>query len=108
MRDALVGDRTLAAAAPGVQLTPTQKARYPEELEQRFHGRRFLPAVPELLNHEGTEVLLIGTSEDPTAELGIELHPEPESEWTADVFKQDLRMEKSQHPTEPLFTGEWR
>jgi hypothetical protein len=50
---------------------------------------------------------LIGTSEDPKAELGIELHPEPESEWAADVFK-DLRMEKSEHPTEPLFTGEWR
>jgi hypothetical protein len=56
---------------------------------------------------KAAEVLLIGTSEGPKAELGIELRPEPESELTADVFK-DLRMEKSQHPTEPLFTGEWR
>jgi hypothetical protein len=96
-----------ASAPPGVGLAPREKAGYPERLQEEFRGRRFLPATPELLNYEGVEVLLIGSTEDPQAELGIELHPQPESEWSADVF-QDLRMEKSRHPTEPLFTGEWR
>jgi hypothetical protein len=58
-----------------------------------------------LLNYEGVEVLFIGSTEDPQAELGIELHPQPESEWTADVVR-DLRMDKSQHRTEPLIKGE--
>jgi hypothetical protein len=96
-----------ASTPPRVGLRPRQKVDYPQHFQQQFHGRRFLPANPELLNYEGVEVLLIGSTEDPQAELGIELHPKPESEWSADVFK-DLRMEKSQHPTEPLFTGEWR
>jgi hypothetical protein len=39
--------------------------------------------------------------------LGIELHPQHESKWSADIFK-DLHMEKSEHPIEPLFTGEWK
>jgi hypothetical protein len=52
-------------------------------------------------------VLLIASSESPDEELGIELHPQPESEWTANIFK-DLRMEKLGHPVEPLFTGEWQ
>jgi hypothetical protein len=96
-----------ASSPPGVGLTTDQKADYPARLEGKFHGRRFLPAEPELLNREGAEVLLIASSEDPQEELGIELHPEPENEWSADIFN-DLRMDKSQHPIEPLFTGEWR
>jgi hypothetical protein len=58
------------------------------------------------LNSEGAEVLLIGTIEDAKVELGIELHPKRESEWTADVSR-GVRMEKSQHALEPLFMGEW-
>ena len=96
-----------AGSPPGVGLGPRQKAHYPEHLESRFRGRRFLPAEPELLDYEGVEVLLIGSSENPQEELGIELRPEPENEWSADIFT-DLRMRRSQHPVEPLFTGEWR
>jgi hypothetical protein len=96
-----------ASTPPGVGLTPEQKVTYPERLQEKFHGRRFAPAEPELLDYEGVEVLLIGSSEHPEGELGIELRPEPENEWSADIFN-DLRMEKARHPIEPLFTGEWR
>lgn len=96
-----------ASSPLGVGLTSKQKADYPEHLETKFQGRRFLPADPELLNYEGVEVLLIAASESPEEELGIELHPQRESEWSADIFK-DLRMDRSGHPTEPLFTGAWR
>jgi hypothetical protein len=39
-------------------------------------------------------------------DLGIDLSAEDESESTAEIFN-DLRMEKLQHPTEPLFQGRW-
>lgn len=95
------------SSPPGAGLTSKQKVDYPARLEAKFHGRRFLPAEPELLDYEGVEVLLIAASESPEEELGIELHPHRETEWSADIFK-DLRMEKSEHPIEPLFTGEWK
>jgi hypothetical protein len=96
-----------AGSPPGTGLGPGQKANYPEHLELKFRGRRFLPAEPELLDYEGTEVLLIGSSESPEEELGIELQRKPEDEWSADIFA-DLRMRRSQHPVEPLLTGEWQ
>jgi hypothetical protein len=96
-----------ASSPPGVGLGTRQKFEYPERLQSMFRGRRFLPAEPELLDYEGVEVLLIGSSENPEEELGIQLNPQPESEWSADIFK-DLHMERSHHPVEPLLTGEWR
>jgi hypothetical protein len=96
-----------ASSPPGVGLDASQRVEYPNPLEAKFQGRRFIPAEPELLDYEGVEVLLIGASESPDEELGIQLNPEPESEWSADIFK-DLHLERSRHPVEPLFTGEWR
>jgi hypothetical protein len=95
------------SSPPGVGLTSKQKVDHPERLQASFHGRRFLPAEPELLDYQGVKVILIASSESPEEELGIELHPQRETEWSADIFK-DLRMEKSEHPVEPLFTGEWK
>lgn len=95
------------SSPPGVGLTFKQKVDYPEHLQVKFHGRRFLPANPDLLNYEGVEVILIAASINPEEELEIELHPQHESEWSADIFR-DLRMDKSEHPIEPLFTGEWK
>jgi hypothetical protein len=96
-----------APSPSGLGLTSKQKVDYPERLQAKFRGRRFLPAEPALLDYEGVEVMLIAASESPEEELGVELHPQRESEWSADIFN-DLRMEKSEHPVEPLFTGEWR
>jgi hypothetical protein len=96
-----------ASSPPGVGLGSRQKVHYPERLESKFRSRRFLPAEPELLDYEGVEVLLIGSSENPEEELGIQLQPQPENEWSADIFA-DLRMRRSQHPVEPLLSGEWR
>jgi hypothetical protein len=50
------------------------------------------------------EVLLIGASEDVSGELGIQLHPQQETAATAEIF-QDLRLEKSRYPMNPLFEG---
>ena len=47
----------------------------------------------------------IGASADISEELGIELDPATETEDTAEL--NDLRMRKSRHPIEPLFTEKW-
>ena len=91
----------------GLGLDESRQAEFPKKLQERFRGRRFVQtAPPEFLNHEGAELLLIGTPGDAYEDLGIELQDEDESEGTADIFN-DLRLEKSQHPTEPLFKGKW-
>jgi hypothetical protein len=91
---------------PQAGLSRGQKAEYPKRLQEKFGDRRFINAEPELLDYEGAEVMLIGAREDPEEELGLKLQPQSETEWTADIFK-DLHMEKSEHPQEPLFKGQW-
>ncbi|HYE34367.1 hypothetical protein [Methylocaldum sp.] len=93
---------------PGVGLGKGQKARFPKHLQERFGRRRFLSAdPPELLDYEGVELLMIGAHEDPEKELGVALDPQDETLATAEIFK-DLRLRKSQHPVQPLITGEWK
>ncbi|MBI4497430.1 MAG: hypothetical protein HY689_05980 [Chloroflexi bacterium] len=92
----------------GVGLAPEQRAHFPEELQRRFEGRNFIDAdPPRLLDYPGAEVLLIGAAEDVSQELGIELYPEHETAATADVFTE-LRLDRQQHPVEPLLRGVWR
>jgi len=67
-----------APAPPGAGLPQDRRAQYPPELGERFGGRRFIPAdPPELLDHPGTELVLIGAAEDAARELGIELDATP-------------------------------
>lgn len=51
--------------------------------------------------------MLIGANEQPDEELGISLEPEKETQASADVVS-DLKLERDQHPTEPLFEGRWQ
>lgn len=95
-------------APKGLGLKEDQQARFPEKLQQRFRGRRFVGAEsPEFLNYEGAELLLIAASEDISKELGLEIDADHETETTADMIR-DLHMRKSRHPIEPLFQGTWR
>lgn len=88
-------------------LSPEQKASYPKELQEKFRGRRFIPAdPPALLDREGAELVLVAAAEDLEAELGIELDTEAERLHSADLF-EDLGLDESQHPTRPLTRGEW-
>jgi hypothetical protein len=97
-----------APAPPGAGRDPQQRAHYPEELKERFKGRRFAPVeVPDLLDYEGAEIVLIGASEDVRGELGIELATEDERVFDADIF-DELRLAPGELPTEPLERGELR
>lgn len=89
-------------------LSAEQKVEFPGTLQERFHGRKFLPVDPlDFLNYEGAELMLIGVAEDISKELGIELDAAEENERTAEIFR-DLRIRKSEHPVEPLFHGKWK
>lgn len=91
----------------GAGLPERAEAEYPERLQERFRGRRFIPAdPPDFLNHPGAQIVLISASGDPEDELDLELHPQEESESTAEIFN-DLRLEKSRQPVKPLLEGEW-
>ncbi|MFW6296179.1 MAG: hypothetical protein ACOC04_03190 [Halothece sp.] len=89
-------------------LSNQQKADLPKQLQKQFEGHRFINAnPPEFLDYSGIELLLISAASDVSEELGIELHPEDETEATAEIIN-DLRMRKSRHPIEPLLTGQWK
>lgn len=93
-------------APRGAGLGEEQKPDFPQKLQAEFHGKRFADIDPRMLDVEGAEILLIGASEDPEKDLGIKLDPQHETEDTAEIFNE-LRLDKSQHPIEPLIKGDW-
>ncbi|RUS19611.1 hypothetical protein BC937DRAFT_87200 [Endogone sp. FLAS-F59071] len=103
---------------PYAGLSASQKARFPSHLQEAFHNLRFIPvSTPEYLNVDNCEILLIGTSEDVSSELGPSgktLHKmeEDDEEEVArlgqdHVIFGELRLKKDKHPAEPL-RGEWK
>lgn len=96
-----------APSPPQAGLRAQQKAPLPEQLRERFRGRRFAELDPDFLDHEGTELMIVGATKTPEEELGITLEPEEEREADAAIFR-DLQLERDQHPLEPLFQGEWK
>jgi hypothetical protein len=95
-------------APPGVGLPQEDRPDLPQPLRERFHGRRFIPVdPPDLLDREGTELVLIGADDDVFEELGVRLDPQHETIETAELFN-DLRMERNAHPLKPLFEGRWQ
>src|SRR6266850_5600679 len=72
-----------APSVPGLGLDDTRRARLPRPLQSKFRGRRFIPLdPPDFLDHEGTELLLVGARQNVTAELGLRLDAERETEAT--------------------------
>jgi hypothetical protein len=93
--------------APGTGLDETRRANFPEHLQRRFRGRRFIDVdPPDFLDHEGAEIVLVGASHDVFEELGVQLDREHETAATAEIFT-DLRVERSLHPVAPLLKGQW-
>ncbi|MGW3173417.1 hypothetical protein [Streptomyces sp. NPDC001153] len=96
-----------AGAPAGVGPPPPQRADLPSRDQDRFEGRRFTSAEPELLDQEGTEFVLIGAAHDVERELDVQLDTEAESPESAEIFRR-LHMPREKHPVEPLTKGEWR
>ena len=97
----------LAGSPPSVGLEDERKAEFPDDLQERFGDRRFIPlAPPEFLDHEGAELLVMGSDEGPVENLDVDLSPECETEETSNLF-QELEIDRERHPVEPLLTGKW-
>ncbi|MDB5483794.1 MAG: hypothetical protein JWO83_4847 [Caulobacteraceae bacterium] len=95
-----------AATPPDAGLDPEHEAHFPKTQRERFQGRRFIPVeTASFLDYPGAELVLIGAAEDPQKELGLEFHPDHETEHTADVLK-DLRLPR-EIVHKPLFEGRW-
>lgn len=77
--------------------------RYSKREASRFHGNRWTPAEPALLDHKGAEFLLIPIHDDALAELAPQTPADPSRAHSLTT----LRMARTRHPVEPLFTGEW-
>jgi hypothetical protein len=92
---------------PNAGLDPHEEARFPKSLQAKFKGRRFLPLdPPDFLDHDGVELMLIGASENPEKEIGIEFKPDREDEYRADIFRT-LKLPR-ELVREPLFEGKWK
>jgi hypothetical protein len=79
---------------PGMR--PRRRMRLPATLQARFGKRKFAPADPELLDHEGVELVLIGGA----ADAGVDLDPSREAATRAEMFRE-LRA------LAPLTQGRW-
>lgn len=95
-----------AGQPKGAGLEPGRKPDYSDRLQKAFRGRRFASEDVRLLDHEGTEFILVGARRNPEEAYGEDLDAESESEKSTDVVKQ-LHFRKSEHPMKPLFEGEW-
>ncbi len=86
----------------GAGLAPEAEAFFPAPLQAQFRGRKWAPLEPAHLDREGAELVLVGTSEEPAAELGIRLEPDE----AGDVLAR-FGLDPARHPVAPLFSGEW-
>jgi hypothetical protein len=104
-REPVIGP--LLSSPPNVGLDPHEETRFPKSLQDKFGGRRFLPVdPPDFLDYDGAELMLIGASENPEKEFGIEFKPDREDEHRADIFR--IRKLPRELVREPLFEGKWK
>lgn len=107
-----------------VQPSSDRKVQLPPELQKMFERkntnipRRFIPLTSmQFLEHEGLEMLLVGTSNDLTRDLGTVgqlVEEEAEKEIQEGEFDspeslfEELRLKKQNHPAAPLQQGRWQ
>lgn len=89
----------------------SDEAHFPKSLEKEFHGRRFAGEDPHLLDFERAEFILIGATENPQRELGVDLAPGGQAPGgpapDAAAVLRRLKIPKRDAPIEPLVRGEW-
>jgi hypothetical protein len=95
-------------APPQLAQIATRQPDLPPELAERFGDHRFIPLEPpELLDHPGMQLLLIGAARDVADELDVDLDTERERTTRSSVL-DDLRLTAQDRPLMPLFPGDWR
>ncbi len=94
-----------AGSPAGVGLETDRQAEFPEELQEQFGNRKWIGAMPEFLNHEGAELLLVA-GDDLGTDLELDLEPETEEERSAELI-EELRLNLTERTIKPLFEGSW-
>ncbi len=96
-----------AGSPPEAGLAPEQQVEFPDHLQERFEGRRWLAAdPPAFLDYEGAEILLIGAAEDVDVGGGPEGTPDLDPDRVDDLYRR-LRLDREEHPATPLIEGGW-
>jgi len=92
-----------ASSPPELGLGAREKTQFPEDLQEKFHDRRFEREDARVLARlRRGRIILVGARNDPERAYGTTL-----SDGHADTF-QELHLAKSQHPVKPLFEGQWQ
>ncbi|WP_292526656.1 hypothetical protein, partial [Mesorhizobium sp.] len=91
---------------PGLGLGQAQEPDYPDRLQREFRGRSFAREDIKLLDIQGAEFILVGARTDPEKAYNVDIDVEKEDERHSEMLRE-LKMAKSRHPIEPLFSGEW-
>jgi hypothetical protein len=82
-----------------------QKAQYPSELMEHFKGKvksslRFASLLPEFLDHEGCEILMVATGKDAQAELKDIME---DLEKEAEELEQMIDKHTDHHPQDNIY-----
>ena len=97
-----------APAHPDAGLPRSRRPDLPQRLRDRFADRRWIAVDdPELLDHPGVELVLIGAAKDAEGELGLDIDTEAEDLATSELLA-DLRLRPGEVPLEPWLEGRLR
>jgi len=86
---------------------------FPPELKREFGNRRWTKALPDFLNYDGAELLLLGASKDVEEDLGEagaelkELEKNDARKLSDEKLFKELHMSKKVHPAESIKTGDF-
>jgi len=95
---------------PATGLSSSQKAEFPDEIQEKFGSYQWLPAEPAMLDIIGCELIWIGSSDDiehNLGEIGRELEEEADADVTVKEVMKDIHLNEDEHPTQPLVDGQW-
>ena len=95
-----------ASSPAGVGLPETEKAQYPDKLQEEFRDRRFAREDVRLLDVDNAEFILIGARTDPERAYDLDLESAKTAHPRAKAIA-GLHLPRTGTPIKPLFEGVW-
>jgi hypothetical protein len=80
--------------------TLSNPAEYPEDLQKKFRGLRWMPLTPELLDYKNAQMLLIGEGQDG---FGKAVEEQSKDAKDAEKEKPEEELEKLEEEASFLF-----
>jgi hypothetical protein len=95
-----------ASSPAGVGLPETEKAQYPDKLQEEFRDRRFAREDVRLLDVDNAEFILIGARTDPERAYDLDLESAKTAHPRAKAIA-GLHLPRTETPIKPMFEGVW-